>query len=42
MCCVEHSRIPYVLRSFGVAALATIVATIFASDPTPGLSGDGM
>ena len=42
VCCVEHSRIPYFLRSFGVAAFATIVVTIFATDPTPGLSGDGL
>src|SRR6476646_8427910 len=42
VCGVEHSRIPYVLRSFGVAAFATIVATILATDPTPSVSGDGL
>src|SRR3954452_24176326 len=39
---VSFVTIPYALRSFGVAAFATIVATIFATDPTPGLSGDGL
>ena len=34
--------IPYILRAFGFAALATIVASIFAVDPKPGLSGDGL
>ena len=39
---VSSVTIPYALRSFGVAAFATIVATIFATEPTPGASGDGL
>jgi signal transduction histidine kinase len=39
---VSSVTIPRVLRSFGFAAFATIVATIFATDPTPGVSGDGL
>ena len=34
--------IPYALRAIGVAALATIVGTIFATQPEPGLTGDGL
>src|SRR4051794_3535264 len=34
--------IPHVLRSFGVAAFATIVGTIVATEPTPGAAGDGL
>jgi signal transduction histidine kinase len=39
---VSSVTIPYALRSFGVAAFATIVATIFATEPTPGVSGDDL
>jgi signal transduction histidine kinase len=39
---VSSVTIPYALRSFGVAAFATIVATIFATEPTPGVSGDNL
>ena len=39
---VSSVTIPYALRSFGIAAFATIVATIFATEPTPGASGDNL
>ena len=34
--------IPHILRSIGVAALVTIVVSVLATDPQPGLSGDGL
>ena len=34
--------IPYALRTIGLVALATIVASIFATEPRPALSGDGL
>ena len=39
MCSVA---IPYALRTIGIVALAAIVASIFAVDPQPALSGDGL
>ena len=30
------------IRSFGVAAFLTIIASVFATEPGPGLSGDGL
>src|SRR4051794_12710330 len=34
--------IPYALRTIGIVALAPIVASIFATEPRPALSGDGL
>jgi signal transduction histidine kinase len=34
--------IPYALRTIGLVALVAIVASIFAVDPAPALSGDGL
>jgi signal transduction histidine kinase len=34
--------IPYALRAIGLVALAAIVASIFAVEPRPALSGDGL
>jgi signal transduction histidine kinase len=40
-CTVCHVAIPYALRTIGLIAIATIVASIFAVEPRPALSGDG-